>query len=54
MSSWACSCGDGFGAGLVGEPFFEGLVEAFYLAAGLRMVGAGVAEADAASVQGDF
>ena len=34
--------------------FFEGLVEAFYLAAGLRMVGAAVLESDAAAVQGDF
>jgi hypothetical protein len=38
----------------VGKPFFEGLVEAFYLAAGLRMVGAAVLESDAAAVQGDF
>ena len=38
----------------MGEPFLEGLVEAFYLAARLRVVGAAVAEADAAAVQGDF
>jgi hypothetical protein len=46
--------GDGLGGGLVGEPFLEGLVEAFYLAAGLWVVGAAVAKADAAAVQGDF
>jgi hypothetical protein len=34
--------------------FFKGLVEAFDLAAGLWMVGAAVAKADAAGMQGDF
>ena len=46
--------GDVVGGYLVGEPFFEGLVEAFYLAAGLRVVGATVLESDAAVMQGDF
>jgi hypothetical protein len=44
----------GPGSGLAGEPFLEGLVEPFDLAAGLRVVGPGVPEADAASVQGDL
>ena len=39
---------------MAGQPLFEGLVKAFDLAAGLRMVGAGVAEADAAGKQGEF
>jgi hypothetical protein len=38
--------GDGGGGGLAGEPFFEGLVVALDLAAGLGVVGAGVPEAD--------
>jgi hypothetical protein len=38
----------------MGEPFFEGLVEAFDFAAGLWMVRAAVAKADAAGMQGDF
>ena len=46
--------GQGLGRGLAGEPFLEGLVEAFYFAAGLRVVGAAVAKADAAAVQGHF
>ena len=36
------------------QPFLEGLVESFDLAAGLRVVGPGVVEADAARVQGDL
>ena len=38
--------GDGGGRVLAGEPFFEGLVEALDLAAGLRVVGPAVAEPD--------
>jgi hypothetical protein len=38
------------GGCLVAEPFFEGLVEPFYLAAGLRMVGAAVLEGSAAPI----
>ena len=33
---------EGGGAGLAGEPFFEGLVEAFDFPAGGRVVGGGV------------
>ena len=40
--------------GWLGEPLLEGLVEPFDLAAGLRVVGPGVAEEDAAGVQGDL
>ena len=36
------------------QPFLEGLVESFDLAAGLRVVGPGVPEADATLVQGDL
>jgi hypothetical protein len=35
--------GHGAGAVLAGEPFLECLVKAFHLAAGLRVVGLGVA-----------
>ena len=35
---------DGGGGVVAGEPFFEGLVEALDLAAGLRVVGAAVSE----------
>ena len=38
--------GEGGGGVLAGEPFFEGLVEAFDLAAGLRVVGARVLVGD--------
>ncbi len=34
---------EGGGWGLTGEPFLQGLVEAFHFAAGLGVVGAGVA-----------
>jgi hypothetical protein len=37
---------DGGGGVLAGEPFFQGLVEALDLAAGLRVVGAGAAVGD--------
>ena len=43
--------GDGVGAGLAGEPAFEGLVEAFDLAAGGGVVGGGVDLDDAQVVQ---
>jgi hypothetical protein len=43
--------GGGACAGLGGQPLLLGLVEAFDLAAGLRVVGPGVAEDDAAGVQ---
>ena len=42
------------GAGLRGEPFLEGLVEPFHLAAGLRMIGPGVADPDPAQAQLDL
>jgi hypothetical protein len=45
---------DGVGAGLRGQPVLLGPVEAFNLAAGLRVVGPGVGEDDAAGVQGDL
>jgi hypothetical protein len=38
--------GHGCGPGLLAQPAFEGLVEAFDLAAGLRVVGAGVPVGD--------
>jgi hypothetical protein len=44
----------GLGGDLADKPFFEGLVEALHLAAGLRVVRAAVAKADAACMQGDF
>jgi hypothetical protein len=40
--------------GLGGEPFLLGLVEPFDLPAGLRMVGAGVVEADAEAAEFDL
>jgi hypothetical protein len=46
--------GDVAGGGLAGEPFLQGLVEALDLAAGLRVVGAGVPEADVQGGQLDL
>ena len=43
--------GDGGGSALVGQPLLEGLVEAFDLAAGLGVVGAGVLVVDAQGEQ---
>ena len=43
--------GDGGGAGLVGEPFFEGLVESLDLAAGGGVVGGGVDLGDSEAAQ---
>lgn len=40
--------------GLAGEPALEGLVEALDFAAGLGVVGPGVAEVDPSGVQGDL
>lgn len=45
---------DGDRAGLSVEPFLQGLVESFDLAAGLRVIGAGMGEPDPASVTGDL
>ena len=45
---------DGGGGWLTGQPFLEGLVESFDLAAGLRVVGAGVPEADVQGGQFDL
>jgi hypothetical protein len=42
------------GAGLGGQPFLLGLVEPLDLAAGLGMVGPGVAESDAVQAELDF
>ena len=38
--------GQAGGGGLLGEPFLQGLVEAFHLAAGLGVVGAGMSGFD--------
>ena len=46
--------GDGGRAGLVVEPFLQGLVEAFDFPAGLRVVGPGVGEPDPAGVAGEL
>ena len=46
--------GDGGGAGLAGEPFLEGLVEAFNFSAGGGVVGGGVDLCDAVAVQFGF
>jgi hypothetical protein len=43
--------GDGGGSALLGQPLLEGLVEAFDLAAGLGVVGAGVLVVDAEGEQ---
>ena len=43
-------CGDGGGAGLAGEPFFQCLVEAFDFPAGGGVVGCGVDLGDAVAV----
>jgi hypothetical protein len=45
---------DGGRAGVAGQPFLEGLVEAFDLAAGLRVIRPGVAHGDAQGGQGDL
>ena len=45
---------EGGGSRLGGQPFLLGLVEALHLAAGLWVVGPGVAEHHAAGVQGDL
>ena len=42
MLSRVCSVGDAGGSGSHDEPAFEGLVEAFDFALGLRMVGVAV------------
>jgi hypothetical protein len=41
----------GLGSGLSGEPLFQCLVEPFDLAAGLRVIRAGVPETDAAALR---
>jgi len=46
--------GDGAGGALLGQPFLEGLVEAFDFAAGLGVVGAGVFVVDADGEQLEF
>ena len=46
-SSWVCSSVRVGGGWLLGEPAFEGLVEAFDLALGLRVVGVAVLLGDA-------
>jgi hypothetical protein len=44
----ALQLGDGGGGGLGGEPLLQGLVEPFNFAAGLRVVGPGMTDPDAA------
>ena len=51
-SRW--QAGDGLGWWLGGEPLLLGLLEAFDLALGLRMMGAGVVEPDAEAAELDF
>jgi hypothetical protein len=46
--------GDGVGGFLFGQPLLLGLVEAFDLAAGLRVVGAGVGVADPEQAEVDL